>query len=289
MASTADKIVEKIPFFDGTFRRRFTAGGLIVLPIIIFAITRYEISISTYHLDVKDILTSPTLAFGLLILIYAIGNLAEMLGEIFIIRVAGNVIWAFLVPFGRFSKGPGLARNIARAVLWYIVFGPLFYYYSFKGLIGISEYKWEHLSEYLSPDAQNFFANLPYIVKRSLQEPFGNYGEIAWQYFQAYSSQTHRKWLIKIESRNKEILAIITAVIIIYILSIIYFFIFASNLGVQVDKKVLLMLQIILIVLPLFLFMGYFLILRKSILGLLELFSITESAECTDDSQTLQN
>lgn len=288
MASPVDKIVEKIPFFDGTFRRRFTAGGLIVLPTVLFAITHYGISISTFgKLEVKDILTSPMLAFGLLILIYAIGNLVEMLGEIFIIRIAGNVVWAFWVPLRLLSKSPRLVRYLARTLLWYPGFAFLFSYYGLKGMIGISDYKWDRLSESLSPDAQCLFDKLPSIVKRSLQEPFGNYGDIAWRYFKASSSQTQREWLSKIESRNKDILAIITALTIMYIFAIIIVGILLGDQDANIEKNIF-MLQGLFIV-PSFLFMGYFLILRKSILELLELFSITQSGESVYGSQTLQN
>lgn len=292
MASTTSKLIEHIPYFDGTFRRRFIAGGLVVLPIIIFTVLNMKISISDLDLEIKDLITSPAIALGLLILIYAIGNVVEMIGEIFISRIVGNLVWALQVPMYLFSNKPRWIRYVMRALLWYPGFIFLFYWYFLKGLLGISNYKWISLRNSLDNDAQNSFEKLPSIVKRSLMEPFGNYGDIAFKYFKNSVSENDQDWITKLETRNKDILSTIAAIFIL-----VMFFLFTLPamdativLPHMIEQPAAALFAIFSQVLALIvftLFFGYFLILRKSIIETLELWSIKRFKDVTELRNTV--
>lgn len=265
MASLVDQLAERVPHLDGSFRRRFAAGGLLILPAVVFSSRMAGVSPEDFGLDWKDILSSHVAALGLLVLIYAAGHVVELIGEVFIARTAGNLVWSILAPLQFFQDKPKWLRYSLRAIAWYPGLAFLGYYQFFKGLIGISSYKWIGLPDALSVEARHVFESFPSIVQRSLQEPFGNYSDIAWQYLRVNTPKAQKNWINKSESRNKDILTIMTALFIL-------FSAFASLSTEATTPKRATTLAIG-VALLYFLSLGYFLVLRKSILGILEIIS----------------
>ena len=138
MAGEVDKLLEKVPVADGRFRRRMMAGGIVVL-----------VSVLTYRSDMTfigasigwgDILSAPSLLLVFLVIVYALGGVIEILGQIFVIRAVGEAIHFFR---SQFKKKENESWGIT-AVIWAVKAIPAFYivYLAFlKGLLGNTGYK----------------------------------------------------------------------------------------------------------------------------------------------------
>ena len=100
--STIDKILEKLPYSDGSLRRRFVSGGIVLAGIFILCSGTIKPIIK--EVGYGSILASPMVAFASRLLIYALGNVIDMIGEIFFVRAASGVFWAFSFPHRHLQK-----------------------------------------------------------------------------------------------------------------------------------------------------------------------------------------
>lgn len=278
MPDGLEKIAEKIPYSEGGLRRRFTSGGMIVFAVLFLIYESPTSSLET--LTAKDLIASPVIALGLLVLIYAIGNIVEMIGELFIVRAVGETVWA-----GNRANEWWGRRSIPVRLLVFIPLvyfaGFYFYYHILRGLVGVSRYRWE-VDKFLSAKATRYFHNLPETIQNGLAHPLGDHFDSAWKYLQVHSTEEGKQWLVKLDSRNKDILTITSSLIVVLLL---LFFGTADVLPedsqtVGTGFFLLSGVLVLLTLLPLPLFRGYFLMLRKSIVGALEIASIN-----TDERQ----
>jgi len=92
-----DRLIEKLPFFDGSGRRRFVSGGLLVVAVLIMG-WQETIKPEIPEVGLKEIIASPIIAAGLVLLVYAIGTVVEMIGEIFMVRAASGLFWGMTFP-----------------------------------------------------------------------------------------------------------------------------------------------------------------------------------------------
>lgn len=216
--AAAEKLLEKVPYFEGGFRRRLAAGGLIVLPTTVGLAIQRHAELKVLGLSGAEVVTSPSVLVTLVLMIYVCGTVSEVFGEIFVARIAGNVAWAASYPFRRVP----LEQRLANKLLSYVKIGLLFnfvvpwliYLEFIKGVFGVSSYSWKDLPSRLSEPASATFHLMPTIVRTAVAAPFGLHGEIAWRYLSASGDADQRSWIRSLESRNKEVLVTLTALIV---------------------------------------------------------------------------
>jgi len=84
--STADKLVEKLPYSDGAARRRFIAGAMLVAGV---AVPYWSIiSRPVAGLSIGDLIKTPLVAAACGLLVYVTGTLVEMIGAVFLVPTA---------------------------------------------------------------------------------------------------------------------------------------------------------------------------------------------------------
>jgi hypothetical protein len=164
-------------------------------------------------------LATPSLAIFLTTVIYLTGAMVELLGEVILIRLIGNFLWGFSVPLVWATRKPLskpcllLKRGLLYLPALYaaVWFG---YYFLGRAICGLSDFRWLERSRPFSKDGLAFFESLPAPVNDGLQAPFGYRLELAWRYLQARAKPPGDQWLKSLENRNRDLIAIITAVMI---------------------------------------------------------------------------
>jgi hypothetical protein len=193
------------------FRRRLIAG-VIVLAALAYPRLKF-VNISALG-DNVNLLVSPVFAVFLIAAAYIAGALVENAGEVFLARLAGNYLWAFLVPFTWFRH----LRLPLRYLLPTIILLPsgivLAYFYIARALLGRSDFRWLDSPMAFSPKAQDYFQSLPECVKVGLQAPFSDRQELSWKFLQSNAGSFGTNWLLSLENRNRDVLTIISALVI---------------------------------------------------------------------------
>lgn len=269
-----EKIVERIPYSDGGFRRRMTAGAVILLGSAMALYLNIQ-SVPLSFEDAKQILSSPIVGIILLLLVYAIGGLVEVIAELFITRLTGNTARAFILPIQMYKNFPVFFRRIFQVFTYYP--GMIFLLYAEwgKALIGKSSYRWHDLEKSLQPKTRKHFKLYPDIVKKGLEDPFGKYGELSWRYFCNNGTDEEKSLARKLENRNKDTLVIVTSLMIataIMILSSPELVIMSGSTqdpGEPQGRALFIFMQFMMII-PVVFLGSYFLLLRQSILTVIE-------------------
>jgi hypothetical protein len=213
---TVDKVLERFPYADGSLRRRFIAGGIVLLGALLMHWKHLKPIIQDF--GAKDLITSPIIAIGLILLIYAVGNLVELLGELFLIRAASGYFWATSFPKRRIKEPQAFERTVKKLFL-HLTCVPFIAIYNFLvGLTGRTSYKVDTKSR-LSEEGKNLYDSLPEKVELGLSEPVGDNSEIAWKYLvDMFQIESDRKWARRYITRAKDVLAVTTALIIIAVI-----------------------------------------------------------------------
>ena len=107
--------------------------------------------------------------------------------------------------------------------MW-IIFVPILIFYNvIKGFLGRTAYKSEIKSS-LSLKAKKLYNSLPKKVAAGLSEPVGDNAEIAWKYLvDHFDHQGDQKWARRLIARSKDVLAVITSLIIVLIINVAIF------------------------------------------------------------------
>lgn len=169
MSAAIEKILDKVPYFDGGFRRRITSGSIIAIVIYLLWV------ISGNDTDVIEILSEDfTILIIIFLVIYAIGNLMELLADV--------VISAAIERYSNFNF--------------------------FKG----KKEKSLDLSTMLDEQGYAYFKVLPESVKRGLENPYGKYRETSWSYFCNFGTTSEIELARKLRSRNQDVLVIVTTI-----------------------------------------------------------------------------
>ena len=233
MADALGKILERIPYAEGAFRRRLVAGGLLLLLLFVPSMLGEEEAdlvppkAAALILDKMD-LTSPVAMLTALIVTYSVGTLVEVLADTYVAGLVGGVGWGIMLP----TRLSGSARSFLR----YIKLASLFpvgmvsiYWFAALGCIGKSPYREDPLPR-LKGEGQKAFLNLPDAIKEALSRPFSNGFEKGWRYLVLTAPEDQRQWLIKLEARNRDILAISTSLLVAFLLA---FAMYYDKIGFQ--------------------------------------------------------
>ncbi len=212
MADSIDKIVSRIPQAEGGFRRRFASGIVLVVPILL--------TLSLLHAKaqetLRETLTSPGLAFALAVLIYTIGNLVEMLGELYFARYAARLIRSF-----RLMREWDRQHRLLAVLMW--SFWPIQLVRLWRVLRSVRSDKSSGLLDDLMDDlgeqGRLLFDGFPKNVQQGFKQPDGQYAELSWRYLKSACTGDLQGWIIKLNSRNRDILAVTSALVVLWILS----------------------------------------------------------------------
>lgn len=243
-----DKILDRLPIFDGSGRRRFVAGGIILIGITVPNWDTLQQALG--GLEVGDILTSPMIAAGAVLMVYAIGSLAEMFGELFLVRAASGIFWGLKFPFRTANFNNKVLRIIIRTILLFTIAPILAFFYALYGFIGRTVYATDIVS-LLSQHAQERYNIMPDKVALGLRMPVGDDTEFALKFvIDELQSEVDRKWARRLILRAKDVAATITAlqVVVLYMILVASGGVFFDNTEVlersryeikltQIDKQ----------------------------------------------------
>ena len=268
--SNLEKIIDMVPYSNGGFRRRMTAGTIVNLSIgIALILSGHTFGIKIE--DLKSVLSSPMVAIVFFLLVYAVGGLVEVLADLFITRLTGNTAWAIISPKYMFQNKHKLIRPILRMFAYYPGIAFLLYIEWGKAFAGKSSYEWKELEKELKPKARDHLEQLPDIVKDGIKDPFGKYEDLPWRYFSSHGANDDVKALArKLENRNKDVLVIVTSLMIAAIINV-SFQDLTNNEKVIIGNEALAIILIQVLMLVPIVFLGsYFLLLKQSILTIIE-------------------
>jgi hypothetical protein len=138
MADLAEQVIKSTSGLADDFRRRVMAGAML-LGSLVYA---YLKGSQTSGLAVNaSLLGSATFAIVSVAAVYITGALVEIVGEVLLVRIAGNYLWAFFVPFTWFADRRGVVRYVLRSLFWPAALILAFYYVA-RSLLGRSDFRW---------------------------------------------------------------------------------------------------------------------------------------------------
>ena len=224
--SNIDKILEKIPYSDGSFRRRLVSGCIVLIGLLVLFCSGEIASFinGSSKFDAKDLLTSPIIAGTLLLLVYAIGNLVEMIGEVFLVKGAAGLYSAFSYPAQSTKQEKYYIFHFIGVCAYGLYVPFLMARNMIKSFLGYKTYEIK-LKTILNKDAMNLCDSFPDSVVSGLSAPVGNDAEIAWKYIvDQFKNESDQKWARRFISRAKDVLAITTSLVIVFFISILVLF-----------------------------------------------------------------
>jgi len=101
MSSTIDKIIDRIPYAEGAFRRSFTAGVLFVIIQYVgiqFLFEDFSLNTSSIQGDIVNLIQSPAFLIILFSLVFTIGTLIEVSSYILVRNFSGLFKMFFTKP-----------------------------------------------------------------------------------------------------------------------------------------------------------------------------------------------
>ena len=209
--------LERLPYTDGSGRRRFVAGGILLIGIAFFNWPSVRAAVG--EVNATDIIGIPVIAAGAVLVVYALGSIVEMLGEFFLIRAVSGVFWALgfpgrsmalrTSPLGKLSAGLLSAVAVFFLAVWNLL----------KGLLGRTNYAIS-LEPKLTPKARELYAKLPSKVVSGLSRPVGDDAEIALKHITELLPESDRKWARRLVNRAKDVSAITTALFLLAITAV---------------------------------------------------------------------
>ena len=279
MLSNIDKVAEKIPYFNGGFRRRMTSGTIVVLSLL---------PLSNDISKLADYISAGTLAL-LFVLVHAIGGVIDVISSLFISRLAGNIAWIMERPKSLRTAKITLRKPMKAflIVIGYVSYYTVWAYLKFiigvvAAVFGISFYHWVSLKDQLTDSSSRFVDGYPEIVRLSLKDPFGKRRRFLWVYFAGLGATDEVKSLARrLKARNQEMLSIIAASMIgIYS----FLFCFQSSNTSRIEDFFPFLAIVVIPFFLLFLFYAYIMFVRQSILTIIELNSTQLDASRGPDS-----
>ena len=215
--SALDRMLNRLPYSDGTGRRRLVAGGIVLIGIVVF---NWEaVGIAVGDVEVVDIVTSPLIVIGAVLLVYAIGSVIEVFGDYFLIRAASGVFWAIGLPrrvvygeptwHGKLFLGVGAILALPMFSCWSLL----------KGIFGRTRYSLD-IEHMLTPRANIIFRSLPSKVADGLSKPVGDDAELALKLVvEMMADKADRKWARYLVNRTKDISTITTALFVLVLIA----------------------------------------------------------------------
>lgn len=275
MNGALEKIVDRFPPADGALRRRFIAGGFVTLFLLFTGILPIT---EVVKIDIAVVIGSPVFVFAFLILVYAIGGIVEVIGQIFILRAIGELAWMVAYPYKK-NRSKGIGRVLLSYSIWLIPGYFLSYFYFFRGLLGITKF---HLDLRLSANASKIYDQLPERVQTGLSQPLGDEFDFAWKFLESKLRMEDKQWVHRRDARNKEVLAILSAMTIVAAMGAV---LLAPRLGQtltdvsNLDSQYIIFAVQIGVLIIILAYRGYFLLLHSSIKDAIEIMSLSEDLD----------
>jgi hypothetical protein len=218
--SQLEKLFDRLlPYSDGSGRRRFVAGGILVVggALLNWDLVRSALGTEVHFIDV---IKSPVIAGGMLLLVYAVGTLVELIGDLFLVRAAAGVFWSFGLPRRVATSKTGW-RRVAYCALAAVAVPFVMAWNLIRGLLGRTDYRLP-LDEALTPSARERVAELPAKVAEGLRDPVGDNAEMALRYIvERFAAERDRKWARIVINRVNEVSAITTALFFFVLMLVI--------------------------------------------------------------------
>jgi hypothetical protein len=214
------KLADRLPYADGGGRRRLVAGGIVLIGLLIVHWDGIGRSVGIKlgdGLKMSDVLKSPLLVAGCGLLVYAIGSLIELVGELFLARSAAGIFWTMSFPLRRAQQRRWFVRWPLRILLWIFVVPVLIVVHAVRGLFGSTSYRIP-LVAFLTDRARVFYNSLPPNIAQGLAKPVGDDSELAVKYLlERFTDERDRKWARRLTDKPKDVLVTITAVVLIMV------------------------------------------------------------------------
>jgi hypothetical protein len=215
--STIGALLERIPIMDGGGRRRLTAGTIVVLTgVLVIDSLRTAISSA---ITARDISLTLLLA-GAALLIYATGVIVELVGEVFLARAVSNFVWAYVDVSNRTRNWRRLYQPLIG--VYVPIWGTLQAIGNFiAGLFGSTQWRMRPMWR-LSARAREIFELQPPPVRSSIEQALGLNAEFGRKaLIDQLPTSESRRWARRQMDRPKDVLAIVSAIIISLLLFLV--------------------------------------------------------------------
>jgi hypothetical protein len=212
MAGSADLIeslASRLPYADGTARRRLLAGALLVVGL---AVPNREAIPQALGISYQQMLSSPILLLSAGLIVYVSGTIVELIGSSFLVRIAAGLFQAFEpLPPPAHDRTPVSASRAVVTRLWRVARAVSSGFV--LGLMGRQSLNLS-LADRLSPAGRSVFESLPGSVQRGLNDPIGDYRDLAIHYVtHSFRSSRSRQWCRRLISHVADVAVTTTAVI----------------------------------------------------------------------------
>lgn len=222
--SSIDIIADRVPFFDGSLRRKFVVGVLVLLTVLISTPENSNWIKLDHQISQVWSLSLFTVIFFLLV--YAVGSAVELLGEVSLSRAIGGFFWGIReLRSDEFvqknQRRPPHFLNRSRFYIYRLICSPGYISkYILKGAVG-----WDYqpditpfLSPLLSPRGVIKFNSLPRQIKDGIGNPVGPKSELAFHFLaESFTTDVDRRWARSLINRCRDVLAICTATVVIIV------------------------------------------------------------------------
>lgn len=224
--STIKTLLDKLPYADGTGRRRFVSGSLIVIALYVFywADVPKDTKDSLGFQSLSELLKSPSTIVAVVLLIYSVGNIIELLTETYLMKAVAG----FFAAIGNFLSAingkPSLfddAKSTTDRIVMALISVGLFVIAPVGGVIGLSPYRIRYAKAPLF-SKNKFLITLPAEVADGLQWPFGPNNAIASHFLiNSFKNSDDKVWAKKLVSRGKDISSITTSIVLVIAMALI--------------------------------------------------------------------
>jgi hypothetical protein len=272
-ATNLDKVLDRIPYTSGAFRRRLICGVIFCGEILLFVLfgpsdtflTKVSTEITIISKLDLGVLSATQVMILVIFAVYAVGAVVDVITDGFVVRGVSLV--------------PTIIRRLPIPLK--IAAGP---FWPFLVIVGVvvstfSRTKYElklsaaddSFREALSNEALEFYSNrLLRNVQVGLNEPFGGKGEAAWQAVMYLTPDPHKSWTASLDARNRETSAFLSAAFG-GTLACLFFYLFRGSrqlLGLSLFYVILWFIS--------YLFLGYLHIVRRSIVSIVEFLAFAD-------------
>ena len=281
---TLDKVLDRIPIASGGFRRRMTAGITVSVTMSVAISVSGDIDLTELiGLIDREILFGPGV-FVVLILVHSIGGIIEVFSELFVARIAGNIAWSFessKTRASRVARASWVTRVLRPILVWVIGWPRRVGKGICLAMFGKSLYVWENRGAQLSDLGCKKVKEYPQSVQDSLDHPFGRRRSLIWTYFKdCRNSDVTMRAARRLDVRNHDLLCIITSLmlsgvilVLPYLLNLLESKYPGLLFWIFFGFMLLLVLGIFMVSLSILLY-GYIMLLRQSIVMIIEVDAI---------------
>ena len=212
-----DRILDHFPLFDGSGRRRFIAGAIVVIGGSLLNARLIEEALQDLKMEV--LLASPLIVAGLALIIYTAGSILELFSDLFLIRMASGVFHAHQRPTKFLGENPSRLRRVVGWLIAVALMVPRAIRNLAFGMLGKTQYSIS-IERFMSDNAREYFGKLPQEVVSGIRQPVGDNAEFSFKYLvDRFDSETDKKWARRLIGRAKEVSTTTTALLAVSFIS----------------------------------------------------------------------